>query len=661
MATLTELRPNSDITETELAYSTGTEAFSLIDDDPQDSGQPLGDWVGNSTLEVNAVLVVGLTSVNSDFGNMETLGIRTYVSSTGTWVDDTNELTAKVTNAGGTVDYTNSVQVAIFNSATGPSGLQDDTFTLTSSGATVDKAAWDAAELRFDWTYTKTKSGDNIQIQIDATELYGTYSPGAQTFNEDITLTTNLSEAETSVATFPTSLSLSKQLSAAFNGICTFGVDIQLDALYDAIHNATLNTNTAVALTTNLEALFNSLVSQNVDLTLANTLSSAFTSVLTTTGNLTLATDLAIIANNVINTSADLALTLQQDVNIQVTATQIASAVFNVLLDYINESSTAILGNVDFTLQQNITNAVVAILPVNVTLGTQKDIALSAIGTFVSNITLGLQQDVSFSSIATFIADLVLANQLDYTRTGTVVPGAPPAEEETVIVTPGQRKYIPLLAGTGGVHLDKNGATNGEGYTRQAVAGSYPSRESFSACAWFRSDANTTWRTVFSLSRDQTGSTSDMVTVYAHSGNVGIWDYRNSNQTSDQTVKAITLNVWYYVGVTVTDDGTTLYVRTMDESSFTTGSTTNATAPIDFGTIGFGCNTVWTGEGFDGELANGIVFDRELSEAEHLKQSYQFKPIYPAWEHHDLNSTVTASRDLSGNNRTLNVEDNPTN
>ena len=187
MATLTDLRPNGDITTLDVLKvdDAGSTYYEATDDDPNSPNS--NDYV---YAYVDATLVLDLTNVDADLDSMDSCGLRFYISSSGTRDDDSVLLYAKVANAANSEDFITEFEVSKWDAGgVSVSGLTTGG-SITGDGEAASKAEWDAARLHLRWDYQQTKGSDSLQIRVDAVELYGTYSVASANVEVEVPLGT---------------------------------------------------------------------------------------------------------------------------------------------------------------------------------------------------------------------------------------------------------------------------------------------------------------------------------------------------------------------------------------------------------------------------------------------------------------------------------------
>jgi hypothetical protein len=170
-ATLSTLRPTGDGTLEGITFSTGTTAWSLIDDDP-DSPDTADYILQTSNADGTDSAFLDITDMPADFQSMDTLQVDVHVTNASEG-NDTIVLTARVFQSDETTALTNSVTLS---TDTDVSGLKTGTFTLQGNN---NKTVWDAARIQFVWTYDRVQGADANSIRVNAAELDGTYTAAA--------------------------------------------------------------------------------------------------------------------------------------------------------------------------------------------------------------------------------------------------------------------------------------------------------------------------------------------------------------------------------------------------------------------------------------------------------------------------------------------------
>jgi len=130
------------------------------------------DWVGNDTGEKTGTAWFSLSDVNADFSSMDSLNIDVDVDATSS-SDDTCALTARI------FDADNSTTNPLTDES-GNLGTEADTTraqrNVVFAGLAGTEAQWNAAHIRFTWTYAKTGAGDNLQVRLYGCDVDGTYT-----------------------------------------------------------------------------------------------------------------------------------------------------------------------------------------------------------------------------------------------------------------------------------------------------------------------------------------------------------------------------------------------------------------------------------------------------------------------------------------------------
>ena len=176
MPTLDQLTLDADgfIDTANIEHDAGTGApYVGHCNDTPDGGS--SDWVGNDQGEKTGVAWFSLSNVNADFGSMDSLNIDVDVDAISV-SDDTVTLTCRVFDADN--DVTNPL-----TDESGNLGTEVDT-TRTQrnvgfAGLAGNQAQWNAAHIRFTWTYSKTGAGDNLQVRLFGCDIDGVYTVAA--------------------------------------------------------------------------------------------------------------------------------------------------------------------------------------------------------------------------------------------------------------------------------------------------------------------------------------------------------------------------------------------------------------------------------------------------------------------------------------------------
>ncbi len=172
MTTLTQITLDADgVIGGEIRHDGGTGApfFSHCNDAPDGVSS---DFVENDDSESSGEAWFRLSDVNSDFGSMDTLNIDVDILATG-FSDDTCTLTARIFAANN--DTANPLTAESGNLGTDADAprVQRNVPFGTLAGT---KAQWNAAYIRFTWTYSKTGGPDNANLRLFGCDIDGTYT-----------------------------------------------------------------------------------------------------------------------------------------------------------------------------------------------------------------------------------------------------------------------------------------------------------------------------------------------------------------------------------------------------------------------------------------------------------------------------------------------------
>lgn len=129
--------------------------------------------LSNDWSETTATQGFQIDDMPSDFADMDTfsIAVRFRDNQDG---DDTVALTAQIVESDGSTALTNSIAVHTHDGSESTyANTSTLNFTLTG---TNNKTVWDGAELELTWTYSRSMGGDNMNIQVSAVEMYGTYT-----------------------------------------------------------------------------------------------------------------------------------------------------------------------------------------------------------------------------------------------------------------------------------------------------------------------------------------------------------------------------------------------------------------------------------------------------------------------------------------------------
>ncbi len=176
MATLTRLTLDADGTidtaNIEHDGGTGSPYFSHCNDAPDGVSS---DFVQNDDGETSGFAWFSLSNVNADFGSMATLNIDVDVQAVG-FSNDTCTLTARVFAADDDTANPLTAETGNLGTDLDSSRVQRNVVFGTLAGT---KAQWDAAHIRFTWTYAKSGGPDNANLQLFGCDIDGTYAVAA--------------------------------------------------------------------------------------------------------------------------------------------------------------------------------------------------------------------------------------------------------------------------------------------------------------------------------------------------------------------------------------------------------------------------------------------------------------------------------------------------
>jgi hypothetical protein len=130
------------------------------------------DYVENDSSESSGTAWFSLSDVAADFSSMDSLDINVDVQAVG-FSNDTCTLTARIYDADN--DTTNALTDESSNLATEADSTRTQR-TVAFTGLTGTKAQWNAAHVRFTWTYVKTGGPDNANLRIYGCDLDGVYT-----------------------------------------------------------------------------------------------------------------------------------------------------------------------------------------------------------------------------------------------------------------------------------------------------------------------------------------------------------------------------------------------------------------------------------------------------------------------------------------------------
>ena len=178
MATLPTLYPVGDGTQNGVTGTGTAPWYANID-----------DWAGGGLVDEDSTYISSgvdlggdgnylLTDMPANFGTLDSLSLDVRVRRNGTVTDDAMTLTVGIVGADGSTVLAAQKQVA-----SQASGTTYSTVTVSYTDAELasrsNKAAWDGAQLRLVWTYTKTKSSDGLALRVTAVRANGTYTESA--------------------------------------------------------------------------------------------------------------------------------------------------------------------------------------------------------------------------------------------------------------------------------------------------------------------------------------------------------------------------------------------------------------------------------------------------------------------------------------------------
>ncbi len=153
---------------------TGTPFFTHCNDAPDGLSS---DFVENDDSENTTTAWFSLTDVDADFSSMDTLNIDVDVAATG-FSNDSCTLTARIFDADN--DITNPLTAETGNLATDADSTRTQRNVVFAT-LTGTKAQWDAAHIRFTWTYNQTGGPDNANIQLFGCDIDGTFTSSGHT------------------------------------------------------------------------------------------------------------------------------------------------------------------------------------------------------------------------------------------------------------------------------------------------------------------------------------------------------------------------------------------------------------------------------------------------------------------------------------------------
>jgi hypothetical protein len=172
MATLTQLTLDGDGTiDAVIRHDAGTTPpfFTHCNDSPF-SASP--DNVENDNSETSGVAWFSLSNVNADFGSMDTLNIDVDVFAVN-FNNDTCTLTARIFAANNDTGNPLTNETGILASHADSVRVQRN---VAFAGLAGSKAQWDAAYIRFTWTYNQVTGPDNAVLRLHGCDIDGTYT-----------------------------------------------------------------------------------------------------------------------------------------------------------------------------------------------------------------------------------------------------------------------------------------------------------------------------------------------------------------------------------------------------------------------------------------------------------------------------------------------------
>ena len=170
MATLTQLTLDADGTID--AVIDDSDADSAFFDDCNDAPDGVSaDYIQNDDSETSGVAWFSLSGVNADFASMDALNIDVDVEAVG-FSNDSCTLTARIFDADNDTSNPLTDESGTLGSHTDSTRIQRN---VKFSGLSGRKVQWDAAYIRFTWTYTKSGGPDNANLRIYGCDLDGNY------------------------------------------------------------------------------------------------------------------------------------------------------------------------------------------------------------------------------------------------------------------------------------------------------------------------------------------------------------------------------------------------------------------------------------------------------------------------------------------------------
>jgi len=130
------------------------------------------DYAENDNSEKSGAAWFSLTGVDSDLVTMLTLDIDVDVWAETPVANDSINLTARIAAGNESTTY--------LTNETSNLGTHTDTTrtqrNVAFAGLAGTKAQWDAAYIRFTWTYSKVAAGDDANLRLYGCDIDGTYA-----------------------------------------------------------------------------------------------------------------------------------------------------------------------------------------------------------------------------------------------------------------------------------------------------------------------------------------------------------------------------------------------------------------------------------------------------------------------------------------------------
>jgi len=131
------------------------------------------DFIRNDASETTGEAWFSLTNVDADFSSMDTLDIDVDVQVGAGFSDDSCDITARIYDADNDTTNPLTAETATLGSDADTSRTQRN---VSFSALAGTKAQWDAAYIRFTWTYSKSGSPDNGTLRFYGCDIDGTYT-----------------------------------------------------------------------------------------------------------------------------------------------------------------------------------------------------------------------------------------------------------------------------------------------------------------------------------------------------------------------------------------------------------------------------------------------------------------------------------------------------